>query len=159
MSSVPRVGEVMTPMPHSIDVDAMVAAASDLMARLGVWQLAVTSQGNVVGLITERDVQVAVCHGHNAFASLRVRDLRPAPVYASAADEPLDQVLQKVALRRLASVVVVDISGNVIGLLTGRDVCRQLAVRLCRDAQLGPSDTGEQSAPADVGSSRRASQK
>ena len=49
------------------------------------------------------------------------------PAYVAEAAEPLDVVLDEMADRQLSSVVVVDHSGQLLGILTLTDVCRLFA--------------------------------
>ena len=50
------VGEVMRPQPHCIDADAPIGDAHRLMGAEGLRHLPVFEDGNLVGLLSERDL-------------------------------------------------------------------------------------------------------
>jgi CBS domain-containing protein len=113
----------MTPMRLSVEEHEKVGAAIDLMTRSGSEQLPVTRQGKVAGSVSARDLHAATFLARHDAARLQVRDLCPALVYVAQLDEPLDQVLLEMADRQLASAVVVDAQGSVVGVFTAATVC------------------------------------
>jgi CBS domain-containing protein len=117
---IPNAGAVMTPMRHSLDEQARVGVAIELMNRCSAELLPVTRDGRVIGVISGRDLHAAVVHNAHR---LRLCELCPAPAYVAALDEPLDDVLMEMANRDLASAVVVDARGRVVGVLTAANVC------------------------------------
>jgi acetoin utilization protein AcuB len=127
MSGMPSLGSVMTPLPHSIDVGQDVVTARVLMEEHGIHHLAVTSNGKIAGVVTDRDIQVAGSLAPEREGELLVREVCHMPAYVAEAAEPLDVVLDEMADRQLSSVVVVDHSGQLLGILTLTDVCRLFA--------------------------------
>jgi acetoin utilization protein AcuB len=130
MASIPTVGSVMTPMPHSIDVGEDIVSARVLMSEHDIRHLPVLSNGKIAGVITDRDIQVAGSLSGDRIVPLLVREACHMPAYVAAQDEPLDAVLEEMAERQLSSVVVVDHRGKLVGIVTLSDVCRLLVVAL-----------------------------
>ena len=95
MSGMPSLGSVMTPLPHSIDVGQDVVTARVLMEEHGIHHLAVTSNGKIAGVVTDRDIQVAGSLAPEREGELLVREVCHMPAYVAEAAEPLDVVLDE----------------------------------------------------------------
>jgi acetoin utilization protein AcuB len=125
MKTIPLLTTVMTPFPHSVDLDASFDEASNLMGRHNVRHLPVTHGHAVVGVITDRDMTSAInLHRSPASAgSLSVRDLYMSDPYTVSVDEPLDNVLLTMAERHISSAIVTK-AGKLVGMFTTVDACR-----------------------------------
>lgn len=128
MKHMPQVVAVMTPFPHSVDIDAPLEAAIALMKERGFRHLPVVEAGVLRGVLTDRDLRSALGRNigfHNAGA-LRVRDLFHDDAYTVEADTPLDQVAATMAERHIGSALVTK-HGKLVGVFTSTDACRALA--------------------------------
>lgn len=128
MKHMPQVVAVMTPFPHSIDIEAPVPEAIALMKERGFRHLPVVEGGALRGVLTDRDVRSAMSRNigfHNA-GGLRVRDLFHEDAYTVEADAPLDQVAATMAERHIGSALVTR-HGKLVGVFTSTDACRALA--------------------------------
>ncbi len=125
MKKMPLLTTLMTPFPHSVDLDASFDEASNLMAHHNVRHLPVTHDNVVVGVITDRDMTSAInLHSSPASAdSLSVRDLYMSNPYTVSVDEPLDNVLLTMAERHIGSAIVTK-AGKLVGMFTSVDACR-----------------------------------
>ena len=88
MKRNPQVIAFMTPFPHSIDVDAPLEDAHRLMRGRRFRHLPVISGGEIVGVLTDRDIKLVLGpdFGSPDERELRVRDAyveRPCIVPAS----------------------------------------------------------------------------
>jgi len=109
MPQIPSIRSVMTTSPRSLDIDAPVRAAQDLMIDLEIRHLPVTESGRLVGILSDRDIAFASnSDGGELGERLRVRDVCSLEVYRVAPEEPLDAVLAEMAARRIGSVVVTE---------------------------------------------------
>ena len=136
MRQIPPVGSVMTASPRSIESDASLRTAEDLMTDHEGRHLVVTEAGVLVGLVSDRDLAFSANAGDAALADrLRVRDVCSLDVYTAAPDEPLDVVLEQMASRRIGSAVIMD-QGKIAGVFTATDACRCFAEHL----RGGPGD-------------------
>lgn len=125
MKKMPLLTTVMTPFPHSVDLDASFDEASELMGTHNVRHLPVTLDDAVVGVITDRDMTSAInLRSSPASAdSLSVRDLYVSDPYIVSVDEPLDKVLLTMAERHIGSAIVTK-AGKLVGMFTAVDACR-----------------------------------
>jgi acetoin utilization protein AcuB len=130
-----KVYQWMTPCPQTIEYDATLFDALGVMRRYGIRHLPVLDEGQLVGVVSERDL---------AFAE-RFLDAREAPVQAVMTRDPfvtfpyvpLTEVCQTMARLKYGSVVVMD-RGNVVGVFTAVDALRAIAAQPSPDRPLTP---------------------
>lgn len=116
----------MTPTVHSIRSGASVAEARVAMEEHGVRHLPVLDGGQLVGMVSERDLAiVAGIRGLNADA-LPVEEAMSGDVLAVTPEEPLAGVAARMAERRAGSAVVVR-GERVLGIFTTTDALRALS--------------------------------
>jgi acetoin utilization protein AcuB len=118
----------MTPFPHTIDVDAPLEDAHKLMRGRRFRHLPVISGGEIVGVLTDRDIKLVLGpdFGSPDERELRVRDAyveRPCIVPAST---PVAKVARVMAQNRIGSAIVTK-HGKLVGIFTVTDACRALA--------------------------------
>jgi acetoin utilization protein AcuB len=126
MNRIPPISSVMTPFPYSIQLDQQLERALELMAKNSIHHLVVKNGDELVGVITVRDVQLALdpALGEHPEAA-RVRDIQvPAP-YIVELTEPLDRVVLHLARERGRCALVVK-DGRLAGIFTIADACRSL---------------------------------
>ena len=122
---IPLVKSVMTPFPWYIDVDDGLSHAREVMGQHDIRHLPVTEKGELVGIITERDIGLVESARLSAQErdALKVRDACTQDVFVVDLGEPLDRVLLEMADRRIGSALVVK-RGKLAGILTATDACR-----------------------------------
>ena len=118
----------MTPFPYSIDVNAPLTAAHQLMREHAFRHLPVTEGGALVGMLSDRDIKLILgpdFAGANE-RELRVRDAyvdRPCIVPAST---PVATVARTMAESHIGSAIVTK-RDKLVGIFTVTDACRALA--------------------------------
>lgn len=139
MRHIPQMVVVMTPFPYHIDAAAPLATALAMMEEHDIRHLPVFENGDVVGVISERDLERARIPGHplREETELTVGDLCTRPPYFVDISDPLDRVLDALAEKRLGSALVLK-DGELAGIFTSMDACRLLAQTL-RDQYPHPS--------------------
>jgi acetoin utilization protein AcuB len=128
MKHNPQDSAFMTPFPHSIDVDAPLGDAHKLMREHRFRHLPVMSGGEIVGVLTDRDIKLVLGpdFGSPDEGELRVHDAfveRPCVVPAST---PVAKVARVMAQNRIGSAIVTK-HGKLVGIFTVTDACRALA--------------------------------
>lgn len=128
MSKIRRVKSVMTPFPHWIDAAEPLLAARDMMQQFQVRHLPVKENGELVSLITDRDLKFVMDArlGMPPRESMRVRDVCVYAAYVVDLETPLREVLHTMADRRIGSVMVTR-HGHLCGIFTCTDACREYA--------------------------------
>lgn len=145
MRHIPQMVAVMTPFPYHIAAEATLADAVAMMNEHNVRHLPVFDAGDIVGILSERDIERAKIPGHplRDEIELRVGDLcTQRPYFVDVAD-PLDRVLDVLVEKRIGSALVLK-EGELAGVFTAVDACELLA-RLLRD-QFGPTPPGTEAA-------------
>jgi len=118
---IPQAKDVMTPFPHFIEVGQGVAQARELMLAHGVRHLPVKDGSELVGVVTERDLEVATVAGAGREPPLR--ELCESELCVVDLHARMDEVVIEMARRRVGSALVVR-DGRLAGILTAGDVCR-----------------------------------
>ena len=116
MERIPPIKAVMTPFPHSVGIDDSIETARKAMSAQGIRHLAVMERGQLVGVISERELDLAA-------GARRVRDAQVAGAYVVELTERLDRVLLAMSRSHLGSALVVK-RGKLVGIFTTSDACR-----------------------------------
>jgi CBS domain-containing protein len=120
--------ETLRRPPVTIEADATVRAAAMAMEEAGVGALAVVDGGDLVGVVTDRDVvRRAVAKGLDADA--RIDGVMSSPALSVDADAEVHEVFavfREHAVRRLAVVS----EGRFVGMISVDDLLIDLAADL-----------------------------
>lgn len=120
--SIPTIQKYMTTSPHSIGVEQTLAHAHEVMRANHIRHLPVLSGGQLVGMLTQRDLALVETLKDVDPRNVRVEDAMSTEVYTVSPDAPLDEVVGEMAEKKYGSVVVVQ-NHKVVGIVTTVDVC------------------------------------
>jgi CBS domain-containing protein len=112
--------DVMTPQPHTIGREQTLEVAHRMMRDNGVRHLPVLERGELVGVLTQRDLYFLETINGVKLEEDVVSDAMSADSYVVAPGDPLPKVAATMANRRLGCAVVVE-RGRVIGIFTAMD--------------------------------------
>jgi acetoin utilization protein AcuB len=118
------ISQFMTSGPFTIGREQSLAAAKQLMNKSHVRHLPVLHGGKLVGMISERELDVI--EALPGSKQLSVEDAMVPDVYLTSADAPLDTVAAEMARLKVGSAVVVK-DDIVVGVFTAVDGLRALA--------------------------------
>ena len=128
MKRNPQVIAFMTPFPHSIDIGAPLAQARRLMHEGNFRHLPVTAGGEIVGIVTDRDIKLMLgpdC-GYPDEWELKVQDAHVDKPCVVPASTPVAAVARTMAEHHIGSAIVTK-NGKLVGIFTVTDACRALA--------------------------------
>ncbi len=134
-SEVPLIRSVMTPFPHSIDVDEPLAAARQAMKRHQIRHLPVKDGDDLVGVITDRGLKLVLGPNLDAPSDPEGPRVRAACIFDVLTVEmttPLQEVAAEMARRKIGSALITK-DGRLAGIFTATDACRCLAELLAGD--------------------------
>ena len=126
------VAEWMTPAPQSVSSKTPVMEAMQLLRKGGYRRLPVVDGGNVVGIVTDRDLKEAnppkagtlsVYEFNYRLSKLTVREVMTAPVITVAAHDPVEQASLLMEKHTISGLPVVS-DGRLEGMLTISDLLR-----------------------------------
>lgn len=124
VKSVPSLAASMTPFPYSVAADAPVTEATKMMDEHDFHHLPVTDGGQLVGVVSQRDILFAEALGKEG---LKVRDLQSRdPYVVDLKTTLLLEVVSTMAERNLDAALVTR-QDKLVGILTTTDLARILA--------------------------------
>jgi acetoin utilization protein AcuB len=128
MKRIPQIKSVMTTFPFSVEAQASVSEALEFMREHRIRHLPVTEDGEVVGLVSDRDIKLMLGpdFAYPAADELKVRDAMVPDPYAVELDARLDSVLAYMAREHVGSVVVMR-HDRLVGMFTTSDACGAFA--------------------------------
>jgi CBS domain-containing protein len=126
MKDAPKLKNVMTPFPYSVDGEAPLEQATEFMRQHKVRHLPVTTKGALTSLVTDRDIKLVLGPDFAYPRDLKVRDAMVKDCYIVDLATPLAAVLRHMAEHRIGSAVVTR-RDKLAGVFTATDACRAFA--------------------------------
>jgi acetoin utilization protein AcuB len=123
---IPTLAKYMTTHVHTIGAEQTLAHAHATLRELGVRHLPVLRGGQLVGMLTERDLALVETLKDVDPQLILVEDAMSQGVYSVSPAAKLDEVVSEMAEHKYGSAVVLD-NGKVVGIFTTVDVCRALS--------------------------------
>lgn len=123
--SSPHISEYMTSGPFAIAPGEPLDNARRLMEKYELRHLPVWSGGALVGIVSDRDLDLVQTLASIRPAPLTVEEAMTPDPYAPSPDTPLIDVVRVMIERKIGSAVVVD-AGQIVGIFTAMDAMRAL---------------------------------
>jgi acetoin utilization protein AcuB len=117
----------MTPSPHTIGADQTLEVASELMRKHKIRHLPVLRGGQVVGILSQRDVALICGLPGVEPSEVPVEDAMTDAVYSVPPETPLDEVAATMAANKYGAALVTGERGRVVGVFTTVDALHALA--------------------------------
>jgi CBS domain-containing protein len=106
-----------------IEGDATVFDAITKMVEANVGSLLVADEGEIIGIVTERDYLRRVTLEGRTEKETAVRDIMSSPLYVVTPDTPVDECMALMTDRRIRHVPVVE-GGKVVGVVSIGDLVK-----------------------------------
>ena len=119
------VAKYMTPGPHSVGAEQTLAHAAEAMQKHGIRHLPVLHGGQLVGIVSDRDLRLLDAISDVNPALITVSDAMTSEVYAVSPETPMREVVAAMAKHKYGSVVIME-HHKVVGIVTTVDVCNAL---------------------------------
>ena len=131
MKPSPHAVSIMTPLPHTVEASSSIHQAKAVMDSEGIRHLPVTSEGRLVGMLSERDLKLAfaIAATNESEDGLHVGDVCNLEAYVVEHNTPLNQVLTHLAQHRLSSALITR-NGKLVGIITNTDIYRSYSEHL-----------------------------
>jgi len=118
-----QVRELMRAEPRSCSPDDTLATAGRRMADVGCGFLPVVAErGDVIGVITDRDICCGLTTRDALPSQVKVRDVMSQEVFSSFEEDDLSNALHTMRTGRVRRLPVVDSDWNLRGILSLDDV-------------------------------------
>jgi acetoin utilization protein AcuB len=123
-----RVANVMTPFPHHVDAHEDLFTARGMMQQHGIRHLPVLREGKLAGIVTSRDVEIAMGVAGPGVQEVRIPvwSVCERDPYVVDLDTPIAEVASTMADRHIGSALVTR-KGKLAGIITTVDICRAFA--------------------------------
>ena len=114
-----RVTDIMKHEPAAVGPQATLAEAGQLMQKIGCGILPVVDDGRrVLGVITDRDICLALARADVPPSRVHVGSSMSAPAFSCRAEDDVEGALRALAEHRVRRLPVVDLSGRLVGLFS-----------------------------------------
>ncbi len=110
----------MTPSPHTIGAEQTLDVAARIMREHRIRHLPVLRGGQLVGIVSERDVQLVGGLPNVDSARITVEDAMSETVYAVTPETPIEEVAAQMAAHKYGAALVTE-HGRVAGVFTTTD--------------------------------------
>src|SRR5688572_31691915 len=124
-----KVKDLMTPEPRVCAPGTSVAAAAKQMWDGDCGFLPVVDDGRLVGVVTDRDMYIALATRNRLASDLTVGEVATATVITAAPEEEVREALNRMERALVRRLPVVNPGGDVVGVITIDDIVREAGPR------------------------------
>ncbi len=125
LDNVP-IGKFMTLAPKVIGYDQSLSQANDYMRKLHVRHLPVSKAGKLIGVISDRDLSLALYFRGERALEMRVAEALTENPFFAPIDMPMGEVAAQMVSDKYGCVLIMD-QGRLAGIFTYIDALRALA--------------------------------
>ena len=121
------VKDVMARRVLLVETTSSAKNAARMMNKFSVSSLIVSCEGNVVGIVTERDILTRVVASGQNPEQVTVREIMSEPIIVVNPETPLEQAVQIMLMERIKKLPVMEKVGEkvkLVGILSMTDVAR-----------------------------------
>lgn len=126
-----KVLDVMTANPLTVKATESIGTADELMAENSIRQIPVVADGELVGIVTDRDIRaflsdalVASPERHEKAMRTPVRDIMTTEPLCVAPDDDLEEAIELLIEQKFGAIPVVDDAEGLVGIVSYVDVLR-----------------------------------
>jgi CBS domain-containing protein len=132
-----KVKEVMTADPRVCSRDTNLATAAALMLDGDCGILPVVDDGKLAGVVTDRDLYIALATRDVRASRVTVGEVLQAPVHSCEPDDDVQTALALMKQHRVRRLPVEGFGGTVLGIISMNDLVRATgAKKPLRDGQV-----------------------
>jgi CBS domain-containing protein len=117
-----KVTYAMTPEPQCCEPETNLAAAAEMLWTKDCGVLPVVEDGKLVGILTDRDICIALGTRHKCADEMVVREVATLDVHTCSAEDDVQAAMEIMRRERIRRLPVVDQEGRVEGLLALNDL-------------------------------------
>ena len=117
-----KVSQLMTPAPVTATSELNLAAAAALMLSADCGILPVVKNGKLSGVVTDRDLFIALGTRDQKPSSLTVGDVMSGGLYTCSPEDDVDAVLELMREHAIRRVPVAGFGGTVLGIVSMNDI-------------------------------------
>jgi CBS domain-containing protein len=119
-----KVRDAMTPEPRVADPSLSLAEAAQLMKSEDIGSLPIVQEGQLVAVLTDRDIVVRAVAESADLSATKVGDIASRKPVTIEPDEDLDEALAQMARAQVRRLPVVE-AGRLVGVLAQADIAQE----------------------------------
>jgi len=123
---VPTAADVMTPNPRTCSTFSSVLEAVMIFRDADCGAVPVLDDGKPVGVLTDRDVALALTEFGDSLTSRPVSDLMTKGVVAVAPEDGVESIAEKFADKAVRRLLVMDAQNQLLGIIAWSDLAPYL---------------------------------
>ena len=132
-----KVKDLMTVEPRTCVPGTNLAAAAALMLDGDCGILPVVDDGKLVGVVTDRDLYIALATRNRVASEVAVDEVVQAPAYTCGPDDDIHSALETMKQHRVRRLPVEGFGGTVLGIISMNDILLAAGARKpVRDAEV-----------------------
>jgi CBS domain-containing protein len=132
-----KVKDIMTTELRTCSRETNLAAAAALLLDADCGVLPIVDQGRLVGIVTDRDMYIALATRNARPSELTVGDVRQGPVYTCSPDDDVLTALDTMKQHGVRRLPVEGFGGTVIGIVSMNDILLEAGPkRAIRDVEV-----------------------
>ena len=117
-----KVKEIMTADVRCCSRDTNLAAAAALLLEGDCGMLPVLENGKLVGVVTDRDMFIALATRNQRASEVTAGDVIQAPVYTCEPDDEVETALETMKRHSVRRLPVEGFGGTVLGVISMNDI-------------------------------------
>lgn len=121
-----KVKDIMTPNPEKVQPNDTVQRAAKLMKGVDIGCVPVLENGNVVGMLTDRDIAIRLAAEGKSPADTNVAEIMSGNVIACSEDDDATTAGQMMKQNQLRRLLVKDTQGAIVGVVSLGDLATSL---------------------------------
>ncbi len=125
-----QITDIMTPCPNTIESHKCVGDAKQIMEIGGIRHLPVVEEGDLIGVLSEREVQLAEIVEKAMGGMPRVGEICKRDPHIVFDDTPLSEIAAQMAERKIDCTLIADKNAGLVGIFTTVDACRSIQILL-----------------------------
>jgi CBS domain-containing protein len=119
-----KIRDLMTPYVETVQADATAMEAAGRMRAFDVGSLPVFENGELVGIVTDRDLALRVTAAGKKGDETPIREVMSLEVITCGPDQDVAEAARLMEINQLRRLPVVDRSGRLCGMVTLGDLAR-----------------------------------
>jgi len=124
---MPTAAELMTPAPRTCSSFSTVLEAVMIFRDADCGAVPVSEDGKPVGILTDRDVALALLDHGGALIDLPVSAIMTTGVHTVRSDATAEEIESTFASKAVRRLLVVDASDQLVGIVSWADVSPQIS--------------------------------
>ena len=126
---MPNAADLMTPAPRTCSTFSTVLEAVMIFRDADCGAVPVTEDGKPVGILTDRDVALAIIEKGELLPELPVSDVMTRGVVTVGVAATLDEIEAKFAQKAIRRLLVVDAGDQLVGIVAWSDVAPYISAQ------------------------------